>query len=74
MLGLSESCVFLISFYVAVSLRNIKNPVSPDLSESCDIHLLSYRNSMIGASLSVTSLIQHFGSFGDGVCSYVNAK
>jgi len=29
---------------------------------------------MIGASLSVTSLTQHYGSFRDGICSYVNAK
>jgi hypothetical protein len=77
-LGLSEGCVYLISFFVPVFLRNTKIPVS---LIHYHLHVKQFMRcfflqkcSMIGATLSITSLMQHIVSFGDRVCSYFNAK
>jgi hypothetical protein len=80
-LGLSEGCVYLISFFVAVFLRNTKIPVSLICLIHYNLHVKQcircfflQKCSMIGATLSITSLMQHIVSFGDRVCSYFNAK
>ena len=79
-LGLSEGCVYLISFFVAVFLRNTKIPVSLICLIHYNLHVKQcircfflQKCSMIGATLSITSLKHNVGSFGDRVCSYCNA-
>ena len=77
-LGLSQGCVYIISFFVAVFSRNTTIPVS---LIHYHLHVKQFMRcfflqkcSMIGTTLSITSSMQHFGSFGDRVCSYFNAK